>query len=476
MMTKQLILIVDDEPVNLAAMDATLRDKHKLVFARNGTAAIAACLKHAPALILLDIEMPDMDGYAVCRQLKADPRTESIPVIFITSKTEVGDEAEGFMAGGVDYIVKPFSRDILRARVQTHLSLVQLSQLQRSHRDAIHMLGNAGHFNDTDTGVHIWRMAAYARLLACAYGLPEDLCALIELAAPMHDTGKIGISHAILKKQGRLNAQEWVEMKTHSRIGYNILSASQAPVFTLAAEIALYHHERWDGSGYPEGLAGEAIPVSARVVAVVDVFDALTMKRPYKEAWPMDQVLATIRESVGTHFEPAMIEAFESMLPQMIALKADWDNAEREEMTLFQLIYVSTLVTDNLEVLPAILDLSVRNNKQRDITGMLLYDGSNIVQVLEGKKSAVMDTFRAIQSDTRHHGIFVLVEQTIVERQFASWSMAARPLGSVDLEKRPSADLIFKNHENEIALRVRQANALSIFKSFADQNMSHIMD
>ncbi len=329
-MPKGPILIVDDEPVNLATMDAALRDMHRLVFARNGQEAIAASLKHAPALILLDIQMPGMNGYEVCRQLKADPRTDSIPVIFITSLADIGDEAEGFKAGGVDYITKPFSSAILTARVQTHLSLVRTSLLERSHFDAIHMLGQAGHFNDTDTGVHIWRMAAYARLLASAYGLSEDECDQIELAAPMHDTGKIGISHAILKKPGKLDAQEWIEMKTHSRIGYNILATSKAPVFILAAEIALYHHERWDGSGYPEGLAGVAIPVSARVVAVVDVFDALTMKRPYKEAWPMDQVLATVRAGAGTHFEPAMIAAFESVLSKMISMKAVWDCAEHE--------------------------------------------------------------------------------------------------------------------------------------------------
>jgi putative two-component system response regulator len=148
----------------------------------------------------------------------------------------------------------------------------------------------------------------------------------------MHDTGKIGISHTILKKQGPLDAHEWVEMKTHSRIGHDILVTSKAPVFTLAAEIALYHHERWNGSGYPEGLASDAIPVSARVVALADVFDALTMKRPYKEAWPMDRVVATVREGSGTHFEPAMIAAFEAVLPQMIAMKADWDNAEHNKL------------------------------------------------------------------------------------------------------------------------------------------------
>jgi putative two-component system response regulator len=333
-MPKRPILIVDDEPVNLAAMDAALHDSYPLVFARSGREAIAACLKHGPSLILLDVQMPDMDGYAVCCQLKADRRTESVPVIFITSKTDIADEAKGFKAGGVDYITKPFSSAILNARVQTHLSLVRTSQLEASYHDAIHMLGQAGHFNDTDTGVHIWRMAAYARLLGSAYGLPADLCALIELAAPMHDTGKIGISHNILKKQGPLDAQEWIEMKTHSRIGHDILVTSKAPVFALAAKIALHHHERWNGSGYPEGLAGDAIPVSARVVALADVFDALTMKRPYKEAWPMDQVVATVREGSGTHFEPAMIAAFEAVLPQMITMKAEWNDAEHSKLPI----------------------------------------------------------------------------------------------------------------------------------------------
>jgi response regulator RpfG family c-di-GMP phosphodiesterase len=207
-----------------------------LLFARNGAEALAVAGKHLPALILLDIQMPDMDGYAVCRRLKADPRTEAIPVIFISGLAGIGDEEMGFAAGGVDYIVKPISRSILAARVNTHLSLVRASSLNRSYLDAIHMLGHAGHFNDTDTGVHIWRMAA---------------------------------------------------------------------------EIALRHHERWDGSGYPDGLQGLDIPVSARVVALADVFDALTMERPYKAAWPMDRVVATIRESAGSHFEPALVQAFD---------------------------------------------------------------------------------------------------------------------------------------------------------------------
>ncbi len=323
------ILIVDDEPFNLAVMEVALSDEYPLLFARSGTDALAVAIKQKPLLILLDIQMPDMNGYEVCRRLKADSRTEGIPVIFISGLSDVGDEKQGFAAGGVDYIVKPISRPILLARVNIHLSLVRASVLDKSHRDAIHMLGDAGHFNDADTGVHIWRMAAYAGLIATAYGLDAEQCALIELAAPMHDTGKIGIPHAILKKPGKLSADEWEVMKTHSKMGHDILSPSDAPVFQMAAQIAMHHHERWDGSGYPSHLRGAEIPVAARVVALADVFDALTMRRPYKEAWPLEKVLATIKESSGSHFDPAVVQAFESVLPRICEAKEIWDSKEK---------------------------------------------------------------------------------------------------------------------------------------------------
>jgi putative two-component system response regulator len=326
------ILIVDDEPQNLAALEHILSPHHVLVFARNGAEALAAVHKHHPCLILLDIEMPDMNGYAVCRALKANPATENIPVIFISGKSTVGDETAGFEVGAVDYIVKPVSPPIVLARVRTHLSLVRASHLERSHHDAIHMLGEAGHYNDNDTGVHIWRMAAYAGALAQAVGLAPELCQQIELAAPMHDTGKIGIPNAILKKPGKLDAAEWAEIKKHPRIGHDILAKSNAPLFVLAAEIALRHHERWDGTGYPDGLAGELIPLSARIVALADVFDALVTKRPYKAPWPIERVLATLRESAGSHFEPRLVQLFESILPRILAIKAAWDLKEPENI------------------------------------------------------------------------------------------------------------------------------------------------
>lgn len=318
------ILIVDDEPPNLAALEQILGGEYELVFACNGSEALKAALKHAPSLILLDIQMPDMDGYTVCRRLKADSRTDSIPVIFVSALGMVGDEAAGFEVGAVDYIVKPVSPAIVSARVRTHLSLVRVSTLEQSHRDAIYMLAEAGHFNDTDTGVHIWRMAAYARAMANACGWTAEHCKLIELAAPMHDTGKIGIPNSILKNPGKLDAAEWEIMKTHSRIGHDILAKSNAPVFQMAAAIALHHHERWDGSGYPDALAGNTIPESARIVALADVFDALSTKRPYKEAWAGDKVLSTIQESAGSHFEPRLVEIFTSILPEILDIQAAW--------------------------------------------------------------------------------------------------------------------------------------------------------
>jgi len=329
-MKNSIILIADDEPQNLAVLEQILSDKYQLVFARNGADTLIAARKHSPSLILLDIQMPGMDGYTVCGELKRDKRTEDIPVIFVTSLADVGHEAAGFEAGAVDYILKPVSPAIVRARVHTHLSLVSAKKLAKSYHDAIYMLGDAGHHNDTDTGVHIWRMASYAAVLAASCGWDEAACQQIELAAPMHDTGKIGIPDAIMRKPGKLDADEWVVMKTHPKIGYDILSKSDAPVFQMAAEIALRHHERWDGTGYPDGLAGEQIPESARIVAIADVFDALSMKRPYKDAWPLEKVMATIKESSGSHFEPRLVALFILALPQILINKARWDAHEAD--------------------------------------------------------------------------------------------------------------------------------------------------
>ena len=327
-MSLQTILIVDDEPANLALMQTILADSYRLVFARNGSETLAAITKHRPALVLLDVGLPDINGYDLCRQIKQLDTAQGLQVIFVTSFADSAHEEAGFAAGGADYISKPVFPQIVRARVSAHLSMVRATVLEQSYRDAILMLGQAGHFNDSNTGAHIWRMAAYTRLLAQAYGWDVERSTQLEMAAPMHDTGKIGVPRDILRKPGPLDAPEWVIMKTHPQIGCDILSMSAAPVFKLAAEVALRHHEKWDGSGYPGGLRGEEIPESARIVALADVFDALSMKRPYKEPWATAKIQAHIQAAAGAHFEPSLVHIFCDILPQFLEVQAVWSAVE----------------------------------------------------------------------------------------------------------------------------------------------------
>lgn len=334
-MSRPRVLIIDDEPSNLGLLRQILKEEYNLFFAKGGEEGLAAVGRHEPALILLDVRMPDMDGYEVCRRLKADPAHAGIPVLFITASDNADSESQGFEAGGVDYIYKPVCPSTVRARVRNHLSLVRLDQLECSYRTAIVMLSEAGHYNDTDTGVHIWRMAAYARALADAAGWSPEQSDLLELAAPMHDMGKIGIPDHILKKPGPLTEEEWVIMRSHPRIGYEILRRSDAPIFRMAAEIALHHHEKWDGSGYPSGETGEGIPEASRIVAIADVFDALSVRRPYKEPWPLDRVLATMRDGSGQHFDPRLLSRFLEIMPEILRLKAQWD--AREERGDYQM-------------------------------------------------------------------------------------------------------------------------------------------
>ncbi|WP_348944259.1 HD domain-containing phosphohydrolase [Chitinibacter sp. FCG-7] len=325
------ILIVDDEPNNLQVLRQILRSHFQLYFTTDGEKALEAALRYRPDLILLDIMMPEMDGYEVCSRLKQQKETREIPVIFITAMCEYEDEARGFDVGAVDYIQKPISGPVVLRRIQTHLSLVRARSLEDSQRETIYMMGMAGHFNDNDTGQHIWRMAAYSGFLARAIGWDEDMAERIELAAPMHDTGKIGIPDNILKAPRPLDPDEWDIMKTHAQIGHLILSRGHSPLFALAAEIALTHHEKWDGSGYPAGLAGEQIPESGRIVALADVFDALTTKRPYKQAWSIDAAVTEIQRGSGTHFDPRLVEAFMANLDALIALKNKWE--EQDSLT-----------------------------------------------------------------------------------------------------------------------------------------------
>ncbi|WP_159737845.1 HD domain-containing phosphohydrolase [Vibrio atypicus] len=319
------VLVVDDDPTNLQVLRQVLKNHFETIFATSGSKCIELAKKYHPDIILLDVMMPDMNGYETCQKLKLDSETSNIPVIFVTAMSEVVDETKGFDVGAVDYILKPICGPIVIRRVKTHLSLIKVQELESSHHAAIFMLGEAGHYNDNDTGVHIWRMAAYARIIANCMGWSVEQQELIELSAPLHDTGKIGIPDSILKAERSLTEEEWVIMKTHSEIGANILSKSDCHVFKMAAEIALHHHEKWDGSGYPSGLSGEEIPMSARIVAVADVFDALTMERPYKKAWSVDDAVEEIKASSGSHFDPNIVECFIRTLPDIIKEKEKWE-------------------------------------------------------------------------------------------------------------------------------------------------------
>ena len=318
------LLLVDDEPTNLQVLRHVLQADYRLLFATDGARALQVAREQLPQLILLDIMMPGMDGYAVCRALKADPATAGIPVIFITALNDSQDETAGFDVGGVDYLTKPVSPPVVRARVRTHLSLVRMEELRETRLQIVQRLGRAAEYKDNETGMHVIRMSHFSQLLALAAGCSPAWAEDLLNAAPMHDVGKIGIPDAVLRKPGPLDADEWATMRRHPEIGAEIIGEHPSGVLQLAREIALAHHEKWDGSGYPRGLAGEAIPLSARIVAIADVFDALTTRRPYKEPWPVQDALDHITAQAGQHFDPALVPLFVPLLPVLQEFRARW--------------------------------------------------------------------------------------------------------------------------------------------------------
>ena len=337
---KERILIVDDTPDNIDLLVGVLQDDYEMMAAINGERALKVARSAAkPDMILLDIMMPGMDGYEVCRQLKADPATSDIPVIFITARTEVADETRGFALGAVDYITKPISPSIVRARVHTHLTLhdqrramgrevrERTRELQETRLEIIRHLARAAEFKDQDTGAHIIRMSHYSRILGQAYGGNEEWVDCLFNAAPMHDVGKIGIPDSILLKPAKLDPVEWEEMKRHTFYGGEIIGKSTLPLLSMARGIALSHHERWDGTGYPLGLKGDDIPLEGRIVALGDVFDALTSVRPYKPAWTLEETLAEMRKGRGFHFDPALFDLFEQVLPEFLVVRAEFGDA-----------------------------------------------------------------------------------------------------------------------------------------------------
>lgn len=323
LLPKQSILVVDDTPENIDLLSEILCGDYRVRAAISGEKALKIVYSDEPPdLILLDIMMPGLSGLEICRRIKANPDRRHIPIIFVTAMTATADEELGLATGAVDYIMKPISPPIVRARVRTHLALYDQSRelermvRQRTHelmttrQQIIRRLGRAAEFKDNETGNHVLRMSHYARLIAEAHGLGAETAGIIFNTAPMHDVGKIGIPDYILLKPGRLNPEEFEVMKRHAVIGHELLKDSGSEIMQAGAEVALTHHEKYDGSGYPKGLKGTAIPLFGRIVAVADVFDALTSERPYKKAWSLDDACRLLEEGRGRHFDPLCVEAF----------------------------------------------------------------------------------------------------------------------------------------------------------------------
>jgi putative two-component system response regulator len=334
------ILIVDDTPNNISVLMEILRGDYRVLAATSGANALKIARGDPPPdLILLDVMMPEMNGHEVCQRLKAESSTRKIPVIFVTAMNQVEDEAQGFALGGVDYITKPVSPPIVKARVRTHLALYdQNRELERLVREAtaelrhtrleiIKRLGRAGEFRDNETGMHVIRVAHYCRLLGEAVRMNEEDVDLLFHAAPMHDIGKIGIRDNILLKPGTLDDEETRMMRQHVPFGADIIGEHSGGLLAMARTIALAHHEKWDGTGYPGGLKGEEIPLVGRIAAVADVFDALTSARPYKKAWPVEEAVAFIKREAGRSFDPELVEKFVALLPQVLAIREQHSDA-----------------------------------------------------------------------------------------------------------------------------------------------------
>lgn len=320
--TRPKLLLVDDEPVNLQVLKQILQQDYRLLFARDGEKTLILATNEQPDLILLDIMMPGITGLETCKRLKNNSTTRHIPIIFVTALAETRDEAEGFSAGCVDYITKPVSPPIVLARVKAQLSLVSIESLRETRLQVIHRLGRAAEYKDNETGLHVIRMSHYAKEIALAAGMGTNDADELLNAAPMHDIGKIGIPDFILQKPGKLTPDEWEIMKTHTSIGATIIGEDNSNLLKIAHAIALNHHEKWDGSGYPNGLSGEAIPIEARIVAIADVFDALTSVRPYKTAWSIEAATRYIQEESGRHFDPDLVIAFITALPEIVTIRA----------------------------------------------------------------------------------------------------------------------------------------------------------
>jgi len=347
------IMIVDDEEPMRKLLRVNLSvDGYDVVTAPDGSSALTLLGEHKPDLIILDAMMPKVDGFAVVGRLKSGDETRSIPIVMVTALGELEDRVKAWGLGVDGFLTKPIERTELTTIVNSLLKVkayndhmhdyqrdleAQLvkrtEELQQAFRkiktaslDTIHRLARAAEYRDEDTGAHIQRMSHYAAAIARRMGLDDESVKSIFYAAPMHDVGKIGIPDRILRKCGKLDPDEWEVMKKHTTIGAQILSDSDADFIELAGVIALTHHEKWDGSGYPKGLKGPDIPQAGRITAIADVFDALTSKRPYKEPFSVEESLGIIGVGRGSHFDPAVVDAFFAIKDEILSIKEKYND------------------------------------------------------------------------------------------------------------------------------------------------------
>ena len=336
------LLVVDDNAINLTLFRHLLQklDGAEVECMADPVAALDWCAAHDPDLILLDYMMPGVNGLEFIERLRLIPGRADVPVVMVTADTESDVRHRALQLGAQDFLTKPVDKVELTARVNNLLAL-RKSQQQLANRadwlaeevakataeiaarekEAILRLSRAAEYRDPETGSHLLRMSNYTRLIAIQLGLPPAEQELLLEASPMHDIGKVGTPDQILLKPGRLTPEEFEIMKQHATIGYEILRDSVSPLLQCAAKLALAHHEKFDGSGYPQGLAGEAIPLHGRIVAVADVFDALTSERPYKKAWTLDAAVDFLKTNAGSHFDPVCVEAFLAAWPQVLEIR-----------------------------------------------------------------------------------------------------------------------------------------------------------
>ncbi len=334
------ILIVDDTELNVNNLMDILDDKYDILATLEGKDALEIVEEENVDLILLDIMMPDMDGFEVCKRLKENQKSKKIPVIFITAKTDEYSIEKAYELGGVDYITKPFRTREVLSRISNHLALSEQNhileykveektkelqninkELEETQKEIIYTMGAIGERRSKETGNHVKRVALYSELLALRYGLDKEEAKMLRQASPMHDIGKVAIPDSILNKPGKLTFEEFERMKEHTTLGYEMLEYSTRDLLKMASTIAIEHHEKWDGTGYPSGLSGEDIHIYGRITAIADVFDALGSDRIYKKAWNDEDIFKLFEEEKGKHFDPNLIDIFFENLDEILMIR-----------------------------------------------------------------------------------------------------------------------------------------------------------